>query len=215
MPWRRQTVPSCSSGWSTPISLLAAITLTSRVSGVIAASSCSGLISPSGPGVSRVTLKPSRCSCWSGSSTAWCSVATLIRWPLPRARAWPSSARLLASVAPLVNTNRSGFTSNASASWRRATFTAAEALRPSRCWRLEGLPQSALQNGAIASTTSAAQGVVAWKSKARAEPLRTMQADVAIMVLHCERHWHGSAIANGSAGPGRAGVPATRQWLRP
>ena len=57
----------------------------------------------------------------------------------------PQIARLLASVAPLVNTTWSGATPSGWARLLRARSTAAAASRPKRWERLEGLANSSLQ----------------------------------------------------------------------
>ena len=102
----RVIAPIASSGCSTPISLLAAMTLTRIVPGVIASRSASRSTSPSASTPRTVTRRPSRSSRRQVSSTARCSVATVMTWsPLSRRAATaPFSARLLASVAPLVKT---------------------------------------------------------------------------------------------------------------
>ena len=46
---RWQTLPISAMGWITPVSLLAIITETSTVWSVMAASTCSAVMSPSGP----------------------------------------------------------------------------------------------------------------------------------------------------------------------
>ena len=106
MPRARVRRPIAASGCSTPISLLAAITLTRIVFGPRAASSAARSIRPSAPTGSTVTRQP-RASRWRHvSSTARCSVATVTMWS-PRSlalAATPLMARLSASVAPLVKT---------------------------------------------------------------------------------------------------------------
>ena len=84
-PRARVMRPIAASGCSTPISLLAAITLTRIVFGSSAASSAARSIRPSAPTGSMVTRQP-RASRWRQvSSTARCSVATVTMWS-PRSR---------------------------------------------------------------------------------------------------------------------------------
>ena len=168
-PRSRHTAPMASRSCTTPISLLTAITLTHTVSSRRAAATSSGSTMPWPSTGSTVAPIPSRSSCATGSSTALCSVARVTTWdPRPArfaARASPSSARLFDSVAPLVNTISLGEAPRKAATWPRAVSVARRASMPMRWPRLAALPKRCCQWGAIASTTSSAQGVVAWWSK--------------------------------------------------
>ena len=69
-------------------------------------------------------------------------------------------AKLLASVAPLVNTTASvGTAKHAPSVLERGL--AGLRLQPGRWLRLEGLAKALLHQGAIACTTAGSQGVVA------------------------------------------------------
>ena len=80
MPRARVRRPIAASGCSTPISLLAAMTLTRIVFGSRAASSAARSIRPSAPTGSTVTRQPRASRCRQVSSTARCSVATVTMW---------------------------------------------------------------------------------------------------------------------------------------
>ncbi len=87
--------------------------------------------------------QPSRSSRRQTSSTALCSVWLVTRCrPLrARARMTPNKARLLASVAPEVQTIAPGSMSSRAATCVRAVSTARAAARP-KTWVLEeGLPK--------------------------------------------------------------------------
>ena len=111
IPRARTSAPIAAIGCSTPISLFAAMTLTSTVSARIAASTAAGSTSPPASTPSLVTsIAPSASSAAQTSSTAVCSVAIVTTW---RPRGWsartaPAIARLLDSVAPLVKTMSRG-----------------------------------------------------------------------------------------------------------
>ena len=151
-------------GCSTPISLLASITLTSTVSSVSARSIDSGLTRPSPSGATSVTWAPASASRRHGSSTARCSVATVTMCggrPAAAATA-PFSARLFDSVAPLVKQISRGSAPTTPATCRRAASAASRAAQPNAWCRLAALPNRSVKYGAIASTTRGATGVVAW-----------------------------------------------------
>ena len=157
-------------GWITPISLLAAITDSSRVSAPRASARRWGSTIPSALTGSTVSPKPWRSSQDRGSSTARCSVARVTnrRRDSPRARAasaTPRRARLLASVAPLVKITVSLVMPSPAATLERAMSTAAAASRAGRCRRLEGLAGFSDHHGAIAATTAGSHGVLAWWSR--------------------------------------------------
>ena len=76
------------------------------------------------------------------------------------AHAAPSTAKLSASVAPLVNTISAGLAPRADAITSRDRSTAARASCPN-WWMLLALPNCSVKNGSIASTTRGSVGVVA------------------------------------------------------
>ena len=169
-PRWRQRAPMLARGCSTPISLFAAITDSSRVSGPRASARRSGASRPSPPTGSTVSGKPWRSSQVRGSSTARCSVArvTSRRRGSPRSRAasaTPRRARLLASVAPLVKITASPATPSDSPTRLRAMSTAAPASRAGRYRRLEGLAAFCVHQGAMAASTAGSHGVLAWWSR--------------------------------------------------
>ena len=115
-----------------------------------------------------VASKPSRVSAAIGSSTARCSVAIVITWRLPRARAaraTPRMARLSASVAPLVNTTSFGEQPTLAATAARPRSVASRAATPKRCPREDAFPARSVNHGSMVCTTSGSHGVVAWWSR--------------------------------------------------
>ena len=159
--------PISASGWSVPISLLAAITLTRIVLGVIAARSASRSTQAVGVDAEHASRRAlrARAACTT-SSTDLCSVATVMTW-LPRPRsavdATPLSARLFDSVAPLVKMISRGDGVDQRGDLR-ARASRPRRARPSRrraaC--CAGLPNRSVKNGSIASRTRGSTGVVAW-----------------------------------------------------
>ena len=131
MPWAWQRAPSWSSGWITPISLLAAITLTSRVSGVMASCSCAGVISPSGPGASRVTLKPSPLQLLEGIEYGVMLAGHADQMRLAQGPGMAQERQIvgLGGTTGEHHPLRSDLQTS-SASCRRASFTAADAAEP-------------------------------------------------------------------------------------
>ena len=105
-PARGRARPPRATGWMVPVSLLASIRETRTVSSRRAASSSSSRTRPRSSTPTRLISQPRRCSAANGSSTEACSVAWLMmcRPRSSSASAAPTSARLLASVAPAVNT---------------------------------------------------------------------------------------------------------------
>ena len=104
---------------------------------------------------------PRASSARQASSTAGCSVATVIRWSPRRrpARATPLSARLSLSVVPLVKTiSRGSAAPIARAIRSRASSTAASARQPKACVWLEALPKSSPKYGSIASSDARIDG---------------------------------------------------------
>ena len=147
-------------GFNTPVSLLAAITDTSRTSGPIILSRSDGSTNP--PPVTGMTstfAKP-----WSSSHpvvrrTDACSTAdtrTLGRSVSPPSTT-PRNARLFASVAPAVNTTFPGRPPTSAATCSRASSTAADWRRPKRC-KEEALPTPSARIGNISSSTRGSRG---------------------------------------------------------
>ena len=158
---------SSRTGWIAPVSLLASITLTSFVpsSGAVlgrsAASSAATSTMPSGVQGRKVTSTPRCASSSAACSTAWCSMLLVIRWSPGASR--PNSAILSLSVPPEVKTISAARQFSNPATDARARSTAARARWP--CWWMElALPNSSVQNGRIASSTSGSTGVVALAS---------------------------------------------------
>jgi hypothetical protein len=92
-----------------------------------------------------------------------CSVAQVMTW-LPfwrQASAAPLRARLLLSVAPLVQTISRAEEPMRRATCSRAASTAASARQPKACVLLAALPYSLVRYGIIASSTRGSTGVVA------------------------------------------------------
>jgi hypothetical protein len=87
-----------------PISLLACMTETRMVRGVMAAAMRAGSTSPSGSMGTTVSRNPWLASCWQAVRTALCSIAVVMMWsPVSRsAAAIPVMARWSDSVAPEV-----------------------------------------------------------------------------------------------------------------
>ena len=151
-PPRARTIAAIGrTSWTTPISLLAKSTETRNVSSSHAASIVAGSILPAKPGRdcgttgSRSTEKPRRARWSSVSSTAGCSVASVSILPGRPSRnpcrdAAPWRARLIASVAPEVNTISRGSAPTAAAIRAREASTASRASRPMACVALPALP---------------------------------------------------------------------------
>jgi len=130
-----------SMGSIVPTSLFACITLTSTVRGVIARRRSSGSTSPAPSTGSTLTAAPRPSRNRHGATTEGCSTA-LITTCAPRspaAKTTPFSARLFASLPPLVKTISSLRAPRRSATWARALATASRAGRPAQCG-LEGFP---------------------------------------------------------------------------
>jgi hypothetical protein len=70
-------------------------------------------------------------------------------------------ARLLDSVAPLVQTISRGSAPISAATWARAFSTASSASQPQAWLRDAGLPKCSRSQGIMASTTRGSTGVVA------------------------------------------------------
>ena len=158
---------SSAMGCTVPISLFASCTDTSVVSGRTARSSASGCTRPPGSTSTSVISKPCTRARWSAeASTASCSIGEMTTC-LPRgfASARPLTARLSASVPPLVKTTSPGRQPTTAATAARAAESARAASSP-RPWLLDGLPNDPDRNGHIASSASRRTGVVAaWSRK--------------------------------------------------
>ena len=147
-------------GLSTPVSLLAAITDTSTTSSAIRSCTASGSTMP--PRVTSITsslASPRSASQRAVRATEACSTAdtSIRRLPSGAASTAPRKARLLASVAPEVNTTPPGRPPTSAATCSRASSTAAACLRPNRCTD-EALPTEPVSVGTIASATRGSSG---------------------------------------------------------
>ena len=129
----------------------------------MAARSASGRTAPSRSTPSQTASAPwASSSQRTESSTAWCStevVSTRRRGLSWRAQYSPFTARLSASVPPLVNTTSLGRAPNTSASCSLDSSTTRRARRPAAC-RDEGLPRQA-SSSVMAAIASGRIGVVA------------------------------------------------------
>jgi hypothetical protein len=167
-PLARQVFAMAAMSQVTPISLFASISDTSSVSGRSAARTASGSTRPVTSGSTSVTAKASFSSCLQVSSTDLCSVRELTMWPrswLARraACATPSSARLLASVAPEVKMISRGAAPISAATCARAASTRSNAARPGSWVAEAGFPWSPglVRHSAMAAATRGSTGVVA------------------------------------------------------
>jgi hypothetical protein len=175
-PYSWATAASSPTGWTVPTSLFAHITLTKATcSGAwpIAARSASGRTTPSPPTASQTASAPCASSSQrTESNTAWCStevVSTRRRAAAERAPSWrapswraqyrPLTARLSASVPPLVKTTSLGRAPNTSASCSLDSSTTRRARRPALCSE-DGFPSRA-SSSVIAAIASGRIGVVA------------------------------------------------------
>jgi len=140
----------------TPVSLFTAITETRQIPSTPArvAARASRSIRPP-VSVGTTTPPASR----TGASTAGCSTAEQTGRP-PVARTTPSTARLSASVPPLVNTTSPAVAPTRAATQSRASSTARRAARAT-AWAPDGLPGWSASQGTMASTTSGRAGVLA------------------------------------------------------
>ena len=141
-PREAQTWPISATGCATPVSLFAAMTETSAVSGRIAAATDSAETTPRASGATRVTVYPSRSSASAAWRTASCSIALTMMWrPLKgSALAPPMTPMLSDSVPPLVKTISPGVAFRSAATWARASSTAPFASWPNAC-TLEAFPK--------------------------------------------------------------------------
>ena len=166
MPYSCATAASSATGCTVPTSLFAHITLTTATwpaARETAARSASGHTAPSTSTPSQTGSAPCVSSSQrTESRTAWCStevVSTCRREPSWRAQYRPLTARLSASVPPLVKTTSLGRAPNTSASCSRDSSTTRRARLPAACSD-EGLPSRA-SSSVIAVIASGRMGVVA------------------------------------------------------
>ncbi len=129
MPRLPQACAIASTGCSEPVSLLAQITLTSRVSGRSAAATAAASTQPAASGATRVTVTPCASSERRGSSTEGCSTAVVTTWSPGRSQ--PRISVLFASVAPAVKQTAAGSVPSSAATCARAVSSAARAREPS------------------------------------------------------------------------------------
>ncbi len=141
-----QAAPISATGCTTPVSLFAAMTETSAVSGRMAAAIASACTTPRSSGATRVTVNPSRSRASAAWRTASCSIALTITWrPLKgTARAPPITPRLSDSVPPLVKTISPGAAFRSAATWARASSSPPFASWP-KAWTLEALPKCSVK----------------------------------------------------------------------
>ena len=147
-------------GLTTPVSLLANMTDTRPMSATASSVSARASRSIRPPASVGTTIPPDSCT---GSSTAGCSAAAQTATPVPLPAPLPtvpSTARLSASVPPLVNTTPPGSDPTRAATASRASSMALRASRARR-WAPEGLPGWSVNHGSIASTTSGRVRVLA------------------------------------------------------
>ena len=154
-----------------PVSLLAAIMLTSAVPGpaVTASRRLSGSTSPASSTPTSTCSPPRRAAAVRAeSSTAGCSRGEVTtrgaRTPAARAaRARPVTTSASASVPPEVNSTSCGSTSSAAASRARARASIAPTRRPDACWAagFAHPPRPSRRSAATCSATSGRTGVVA------------------------------------------------------
>ncbi len=162
------TAASSATGAIVPTSLFAHMTLTSATlsgSASIAARRVSADTRPVPSTASQQISAPSwLASQFAESSTAWCSVAVISTRrrcgpSARRAQNRPFTARLSASVPPLVKITSLGRAENASAICSLDSSTTRRARRPALCSD-EGLPRRA-SSSVIAATASGSIGAVA------------------------------------------------------
>ena len=141
---------------TTPVSLLASITDTSPIPSTEERTSARAPRSIRPPSSVETTMPPASAT---GASTAGCSTA-LHTGRQPVERTTPSTARLSASVPPLVKTTSPGCAPTRAATRSRASSMARRAERAT-AWEPDGFPGCSASHGNIASTTSGRAGVLA------------------------------------------------------
>ena len=167
-PSRARAPRASVSGCNTPISLFAAITLTSAVRSVTASASASRSIKPVALTGSTVTRQPSCASRATGRAPT-CARSPPSRGDRAR-RAAPAASALDREVVGLGRAAREDDLLAARADQRRDLLRARArprrcASQPNRCCLLAALPNFSVKNGSIASSTRASTGVVAWWSR--------------------------------------------------
>jgi hypothetical protein len=97
-----------------------------------------------------------------GARTDGCSTAVVMMWSptCARAKNAPLTARLFASLPPLVKTTSSDSAPSIAATLPRASSKAAFAGALAQ-WLLDGLPKAPSRNGRIAAATAGSIGVLA------------------------------------------------------
>ena len=164
IPRAEASPASRATGWIAPVSLLASISVASRVRSSNAAAISPASARPWASTAGRLTRAPSASSRAIGSATAGCSMGEETRCPEHGSDpASPKIARLLASVPPDVKITSSGSAPRILATVSFAASHARRARRPAAC-RLSALP-AARRWGRMASSTSGSSGVVALWSR--------------------------------------------------
>ena len=157
-PRRLQRDAISRTGWQTPVSLLAHMTDTRKVSSRRASSTSRSCTAPSSPGCTRVRSKPWRSSSRAALSTDLCSTALTTRCPARRSRAEAKRAQLFDSVPPPVKKISRGAAPRAAASPARASSTMRPALWPAGCGAAE-LPNSSSESSRHRAWTRGCRGV--------------------------------------------------------
>jgi len=156
-PRARARRPISRTGWTVPISPLAAMIETSTVSSRMARATASGSTRPSASTLTYVIVQPRFSRSRHESISEMCSIAEVTTCR-PGARwANPLMARLFASVALAVKITPAGAPANSRATLARAPSSDARASRPSECWAF-GLPTPPSRNGRITATTRGSTG---------------------------------------------------------
>ena len=152
-------------GMIVPTSLLACITVTRTVLGVIARLRSSGSMRPAASTGRAVTRAPERARNSHGATMAGCSTRVVMMCgdstSPALAKNTPFSAKLFDSLPPLVNTTSAGSHPSSPATRTLACSTCALAGAPAQ-WRLEGFPNDASSmTSRIFAATLGASGVLA------------------------------------------------------
>ena len=162
MPRPRSAAATSATGATAPTSPLARPSVTRRVAGAMAAITSRAATRPSASTGTMVSGRPSAASARAVSSTEACSTALVTSpAPGPAAASAPRSARLFASVAPLVKTISAGTPPTRLATSARAVSSPARARAPSRC-ALEGLAGGPRKSSSAAWTSGRSGAVALW-----------------------------------------------------
>ena len=148
-----------------PVSLFTCINDTTMVPGRNAFERFSGVIVPVSSGLTWVVVNPCVSNQAVESRTARCSSAETTMWSprSRRARAAPFKAKLMASVAPEVQTTSSGCDDSSAATSPRALSMASDAAWP-KAWVTDaGFPKvpSTVRKSLMVRATAGSTGVVA------------------------------------------------------